>query len=337
MLAPPKGLTEDALAATLSRGWGIEVAGLEYRAVGFGSHHWEVVEAGGARWFVTVDELSRRRRAPQETNAQVQARLAAGIGAARTLRNLGERYDFVVAPIPSLDGDVLILTHSGFCVAVYPLLEGESFRWGEFRYEDQLPAVVEMVIDVHSAPPELLAAAPRDDFAIQMRGALDDALTEGTDVVDHGPYSIPLGALIAHNGRALAAALDKYDHLAARVGGDARRVLTHGEPHAGNTMFTAEGWKLIDWDTAEIAPPERDLWNLDPGDGSVLRRYAEATGYPPSHELIELYALRWDLTDLAVIAGELRTEHGDNANTAKAWVTVQSVVHSVVAATDRSA
>ncbi|HWG22991.1 aminoglycoside phosphotransferase family protein [Actinospica sp.] len=337
MLAPPKGLTEDALAATLSRGWGIEVAGLEYRAVGFGSHHWEVVEAGGARWFVTVDELARRRGAPNETNAQVQARLAAGIGAARALRNIGERYDFVVAPIPSLDGAVLIPAREGFCVAVYPLLEGESFRWGGFRYEDQLPAVVAMVIDVHSAPPGLVSGATVDDFGIRMRGELDEAVSEGTDVTDHGPYSVPLGALITHHERALVAAVRKYDHLVSEVEAGTHRVLTHGEPHAGNTMFTADGWRLIDWDTAEIAPPERDLWNLDPGDGSVLRRYAEATGYVPRHELIELYSLRWDLTDLALFAAEFRREHGDDANTAKAWVAVQSVVHSLVSAVGQSA
>jgi Phosphotransferase enzyme family len=337
MLAPPKGLTEDVLAATLSRGWGIEVAGLEYRAVGFGSHHWEVVEAGGARWFVTVDELAQRRFAADETNAQVQARLAAGIGAARALRNISERYDFVVAPIPSLDGAVLIPAREGFCVAVYPLLEGESFRWGEFRYEDQLPAVLSMVIDVHSAPRNLVSGVTVDDFAIQKRGELDAALAEGTDATDHGPYSVPLGALIAHHERALAAAVQKYDHLVAEVGGHARRVLTHGEPHAGNTMFTADGWKLIDWDTTELAPPERDLWNLDPGDNSVLRRYAEVTGYEPRHELIELYSLRWDLTDLAVFAAEFRCEHGDDANTAKAWVSVQSVVHNLASAAGRSA
>jgi spectinomycin phosphotransferase/16S rRNA (guanine(1405)-N(7))-methyltransferase len=170
-----------------------------------------------------------------------------------------------------------------------------------------------------------------------MRHELDEALDEGTNVIDHGPYSIPLGALIAHHDRALAAALRKYDRLVAQVGAQTRWVLTHGEPHAGNTMFTADGWKLIDWDTAQIAPPERDLWNLDPGDGSVLRQYAQATGHVPSHDLIELYALRWDLTDLAVFAAEFRREHGDDANTAKAWVAVQSVVRSLVAAVEESA
>ena len=68
----------------------------------------------------------------------------------------------------------------------------------------------------------------------------------------------------------------------------ARGVLTHGEPHPGNTMLTAAGWLLIDWDTALVAPPERDLWSLDPGDGSILSAYADATGVRPLPRCIEL-------------------------------------------------
>ncbi len=37
-------------------------------------------------------------------------------------------------------------------------------------------------------------------------------------------------------------------------------LLTHGEPHPGNAMLAADGWRLVDWDTALVAPLERDLW-----------------------------------------------------------------------------
>ena len=329
MLAPPKGLTEEALAVTLARGWGIEVAGLDYRAVGFGSHHWEVVEAGGTRWFVTVDDLAQRRHAPGATYAQVQARLAASLCAARTLRNSSMDFEFIVAPVPSLDGAVLLSVGEGFAAAVYPLLEGESFSWGPFRSEDQRAAVVSMLIDIHNAPLGRTAGAPEEDFRVQQFEELERALTQGAEAPDRGPYSLPFAALITQNAPTLHTALRKYDDLVASAAAAAPRVLTHGEPHPGNTMLTADGWKLIDWDTAALAPPERDLWNLDPGDGSVLADYAEATGYVPQRAMIELYKLRWDLNDIGQCAADLRREHVEDANTTMSWDVAQSVVRGL--------
>ena len=329
MLAPPKGLTEEALAAALARGWGIEVAGLEYRALGFGSHHWEVVEAGGGRWFVTVDELAQRRNVGSETNAQVQARLAASVGAARALKNSSTRYEFIVAPIPSLDGAVLLSVGEGFCTSVYPLLEGESFSWGPLRHDDQLGAVVSMLIDLHNAPLGRTLGAPQEDYRVQRRDELERALAEGADVPDRGPYSLALAELITRNAPALSAVLQKYDKLVAEATPSAPRVLTHGEPHAGNTMLTGDGWKLIDWDTAALAPPERDLWNLGPSDGSAFNNYAEATGYRPRPALIELYKLRWDLNDVSLSAAALRGDHIEDANTTMSWENVQGVVRSL--------
>ena len=329
MLAPPKGLTEEALAVTLARGWGIEVAGLEYRAVGFGSHHWEVVEAGGARWFVTADDLAQRRNSGHETYPQVRTRLAASLGAARTLRNTSTDLDFIVAPIPSLDGAVLLSVGEQFVTTVYPLLEGESFSWGPLRRDGQSAAVLAMLIGIHNAPLGRTSGAPEDDFRVQQRDELEQALADGADVPDRGPYAVPFAELVTRHAPALHAALRKYDELVARATPAAPRVLTHGEPHAGNTMLTVDGWKLIDWDTAALAPPERDLWSLDPGDGSVLTTYARATGYVPRPDLLELYKLRWDLNDIGLDAAELRREHVEDANTTMSWETAQNVVHSL--------
>jgi spectinomycin phosphotransferase/16S rRNA (guanine(1405)-N(7))-methyltransferase len=330
MLAPPEGLSEEALVALLARGWGIEVAGLEYRAVGFGSHHWEVVEAGGARWFVTVDQPAARRMDERESPAHAQARLSAAVGAARALLNADARFGFVVAPVPSLDGQLLLEVGDGFCAAVYPMVEGESFSWGDYRDPDQRLAVLRMLIDIHTAPDGLKYGVPEDDFRVAMREELERALAEGVGVVEHGPYSVPLAHLLTKHEPALRTALRKYDELvAAAAEGAVHRVLTHGEPHAGNTMLTIDGWRLIDWDTAAVAPPERDLWDLDPGDGSLLESYAAATGYRPRTELIALYTLRWDLTDLALFAADFRREHREDANSAKSWEAAQGVVRGL--------
>jgi spectinomycin phosphotransferase len=190
--------------------------------------------------------------------------------------------------------------------------------------------VLSMLIEVHTAMHGVSSGAPEEDYALQMREELERALAEGIGVVEHGPYSEPLARLLSTHEPALRVALRKYDELVdmAREQ-NLRTVLTHGEPHPGNTMLTLDGWKLIDWDTAALAPPERDLWDLDPGDGSVLRTYAQATGYTPHESVLELYSLRWDLTDLALFAMDLRREHAEDAASAKSWATAQNVVRGL--------
>jgi len=41
MLTRPGQLSDAALVQALGTGWGIMPATMEYRAVGYGSHHWE--------------------------------------------------------------------------------------------------------------------------------------------------------------------------------------------------------------------------------------------------------------------------------------------------------
>jgi len=103
-------------------------------------------------------------------------------------------------------------------------------------------------------------------------------------------------------------------------------VLTHGEPHPGNTMLTADGWRLIDWDTALIAPPERDLWTLDLGDGSGLGAYTAVTGVTPVPELLELYRVGWDVRDMACCAAGLMRPHTGNEDDEKSWKVLNELI-----------
>jgi spectinomycin phosphotransferase/16S rRNA (guanine(1405)-N(7))-methyltransferase len=110
----------------------------------------------------------------------------------------------------------------------------------------------------------------------------------------------------------------------------ARVVLTHGEPHPGNTMLTADGcWLLIDWDTALVAPPERDLWSLDSGDRTVLDAYASATGVTPRTLLLDLYRLRWDIADIAVDVSRFRRPHAGSVDDDKSWELLTSLIGRV--------
>ena len=58
MLTPPSGLSPPTLQKAIEQAWAIAVDLLEYRPVGFGSHHWVATDKAGTRHLVTADELS---------------------------------------------------------------------------------------------------------------------------------------------------------------------------------------------------------------------------------------------------------------------------------------
>jgi spectinomycin phosphotransferase len=328
VLTPPPQLSDDVLIDVLARQWDLAVASLSYRPVGFGSHHWEVVEVNGTRWFVTVDDLEPKRTGDGEPVDAAFDRLAASLATAIELRKSGRR--FVAAPIPTRRGEPVARVDGRFAVALYPFIDGQSFTWGDFPTPEHRHAVFDLIVSIHAAAPAIARHAIADDFAVPRRAELEAAFDRANDVGDCGPYAGPASRLVAENARSLRLRLAHYDELVldcrTRPG---RAVLTHGEPHPGNTMRDAIGWLLIDWDTVLVAPPERDLWSLDDGDGSILAAYADATGVIPLAPELELYRVRWDLADLASIVSQFRRHHVGSQDDDKCWEILCSLVESM--------
>jgi aminoglycoside phosphotransferase (APT) family kinase protein len=135
-------------------------------------------------------------------------------------------------------------------------------------------------------------------------------------VIARGPLATAAAALLARHATRVSAVLERYDGLVvAGRAAPVRMVLTHGEPHPGNTILTADGWLLIDWDTALVAPPERDLWIFD---RAAVRRYTEATGVILRPDMVALYRTRWTLADIAVEAHRFRRPHTGSPEDTKA-------------------
>jgi hypothetical protein len=324
VLNPPDGLRPDLLATALSAGWGLDVRSADYLALGFGSHHWAVDDDGAGRWFVTADELPIKRRSLADPLDAVFGRLHASLATAVDLADLG--LAFVVAPVATSAGEPLVRLTDNFAVALYPFVDGQSFEWGNFGSEEHQLAVLDLVVAIHTAPATARRRTAPDDLGIAHRDELDavlDATADATsgvrtlvaDMADSGPYGQKTAGLIAAHEAPIRELLARYDSLAAQVRSEsAPMVLTHGEPHRANTMRTRGGWKLIDWDTAAIAPPERDLCYLDPGDGSIFARYRRATGVTPRPAALELFRLRWDLADIAITVSQFRAPHSGDAN-----------------------
>jgi aminoglycoside phosphotransferase (APT) family kinase protein len=313
VLTPPAGLPEETLEQILVREWGIPVKSLTYRPVGFGSHHWELVDTAGSRWFVTVDE-------PADAG-----KLDASLRVAADLYATG--HTFVVAPVPALSTGTTV-RNGPFTIAVYPFVDGTSFEWNAFTGPVHRQATLDMIIRLHTAPPIARRHARVDDFAVPHRDEVEAALRRPGEQC--GPYAVPAADLLAEHRRPLQRVLARYDELVLQSRGEpVRAVLTHGEPHSGNTMRTPTGWRLIDWDTVLVSPPERDLWLIEPGDGSIFAAYAEATGVLVRPSTIMLFQLRWALSDIAVEVRRFRRPHTGTQDDADGWEILRSVVTSI--------
>lgn len=319
----PGDLPESALSGALRRGWDIDAKSMTYLPVGWGSHHWDVRGGDGTRWFVTVDELENKRVSSDESLEQGFARLLASLRSAVALKAAGR--EFVVAPVPARGGEPAVRAGGRFAVAVYPFTEGRSFEWAEWTDEARTEAL-RLVAAVHTAPEWVRQDALTEDFGVPFRD-LVEAACAGWEPAERGPYTAPAADLLREYAEPVRRWLNRYDRLVevarARPG---RNVLTHGEPHPGNVMATDGGWRLIDWDTALTAPPERDLWDLGPGDGSALLAYAEATGVTPIPELIELYRLGWDVKEMAYDAARFFRPHADGADDVKSWELLSELI-----------
>jgi spectinomycin phosphotransferase/16S rRNA (guanine(1405)-N(7))-methyltransferase len=314
VLTPPAELDTDALAAALTRHWGVVAATAEYLPAGFGSHHWKIADPGGGAWFVTVDDLRAGREAG-ETRVQAVDRLRRALRTARALFDGGAA--FVVAPIPTAGGDVVVLVGDRYAASLFPFVEGESF---EFADDGHPGAVLELIGVVHTAPASVRLDAVVDDLGVPNRWFLENP----PDGAATGPYATRAAELLTEHADGLRAALARYDAMAAAAD-RGRDVLTHGEPHPGNTLRTKDGWRLLDWDTARLAPPERDLWLL----GADFSGYTAATGIVPVPELLEMFRLRWALTDVAVDAARFTRPHDGDADDETAWAILSSTVAAI--------
>ncbi len=323
MLGVPDDLDVPALLDAVTRHWGVVVADAQYRPLGFGSHHWTVHDRAGAGWFLTVDDLEMTRRGHETTLDGGHERLAGALATALALHEYGE--EFVVAPVPTAGGRLLARVADRYAASLFPLVTGESFDWGDEPGPEHRQAVLDMLVRLHGAPAAVRRHAEADDLAVQKREFLQLAL-DGGQAPPTGPYGSKVARLISDHAAPIRRKLDHYDTLVAAAD-RTRVVLTHGEPHPGNTMRAKDGWRLIDWDTVKVSLPERDLWLL----GGDLSGYTAATGTPVRPEMLELFALRWVLVDLALGVDRFRRPHTGSPDDVQSWRILQDTVAGISA------
>jgi hypothetical protein len=338
MRTRPTDVTDEAILGALRSGWAIEAESVAYLPVGFGSHHWTASagdENGVPGWFITVDDLDARRFDAQEPRDRTFVRLRSGLRVARTLADAG--LAFVVPPIPDRNGDVLRHLDERYSIAVYPQVGGRAGRWGEHLPDRDRRALVELIAAVHGATAAIVGRGvdvERETFAIQARDVLDGALADLGTAWTTGPYADPARNVLKNHSDEIRDALAIHDAVATdQTAAPNRFVLTHGEPHPGNLLRTDEGMRLIDWDTAMLAPLERDLWLLATQDAEIATQYERTTGRRVEPALLGLYRLRWLLADVATLTATLRAPHEETEDTAKALAELARSVAALIRTT----
>lgn len=324
MRAPPPGFNEAELTGALSVAWDFHVVELHYLPVGFGSHHWAATDARGARRFVTVDQLADRDASAVEQIDDLQCALTT----ATALREIAG-LSFVVAPLPATDGGVLQRIATEFTAAVYPFLAGQPYPEGEASTSQARLALVRLLAQVHLSTPLVQTFAKADDLLLQDRSHLEGALGALDKPWNSGPFAERTRQLLKANIAEVHALLVEFDRLVslARSQG-APWVVTHGEPKPDNFLVTDAGPVLFDWDTARLAPVERDLWLIAGSPSDELEYYRDLTGHQTTADGLELFRLRWELADIASYVRWFRGPHAETADTQIAWGALSAVLET---------
>jgi spectinomycin phosphotransferase len=244
-------------------------------------------------------------------------RLTRAFSAAMSLR-ADAGLAFVVAAVSAAGGQVQRRLQDRYSVVVHPICgrpprrRGRRVRRGGGPAGGSWPA-----IEIHGAR---TAAPYAGDFVVPHLGELTMMMDQTAQPWDSGPYAKRARDLLSARAGDLEVLLAAYDGLVARVAARPdRMVITHGEPHAGNVIVTPGGLVTIDWDTALLAPPGRDLWDLARHDESLLHTYAAATGVDIDQDALWLYRLWYDLAEIGGYLSLFRATHRQTADTAESW------------------
>ncbi len=313
---PPEEFETSTLIDLLADGWGFDVEGVHYAAVGGGSYHWVVEDVEGKRGFVTADDLDQKPWLG-DTRESAFDGLGRAFDTAVALRDGG--LGFVVAPIPTSRGETVRRIRPRHTIALFPFVAGQPGTYGHYETAERA-ALLTMLAELHQATPAVSAVASRVDLHLPGRRRLEAALRDLRQTWSGGPFSEPARQALARRASDVAELLALGDRLSVDV--TSRRtdwVVTHGEPHGGNLMRTDESHVLVDWDTVALAPPERDLWMFVGDNGEEATTYTDATGHELDQVAVNFFRLRWDLADIAAFTDLLRSPHHHTEDTEKAY------------------
>ncbi len=308
VIAEHPDIPPQRVAAAARHDWGVEVSSVEHAPVDSAGWHWVLGDDDGPQWFAALD--------PVRTSEQRRARLASLESAVQVSRGLS----FVVAPVQTRDARVAVDLAPGLLLTLSPHVEGAVADQGP-PADDEERAVLARLLG-------LLHSRPRPRRLPLWRPVLDglsdarrDDLLRRLDLEDWsgGPWSVPVGRLVAETGSAIRLSVRRLTLLSAAVTGSVERwVPTRGAPRRGDLVHTPDGPRLVGWGGLALAPRERDLVEVLGGTEGAEPwfSYVEGGGRPDplSPDTRELFTLQRHLTRVADHVARFSRPHEDTAD-----------------------
>lgn len=314
MLERPPNLTDEQIVTALKDDWHLAPVQVSYADLGRGSFNWTATDADGRRWFIKVNPQTQEPEFFDRTYKTAAELHEAGL-------------DFVHAAIPTPHGDLRRPIAGGYLMSVFAYIDGRN------RTHDQADRVrlAEALGRLHAHTP-IPQVAFRLTLGYRIPQFREQLARKTSTPWDTGPFGDPARSLFRAARPGLERLLETYDRWAARYENDDEpMVMTHGEPHTGNTMVTATGEvRLIDCDAMMAGPRERDLrLLLDAShDGplgldntAVIAAYRRGTGsaVAPRRYVMDMLRAEWHLGEIGAYLANLSEPHGVDRDTVADW------------------
>lgn len=264
---------------------------------------YRVVAKDGAAYFLKV-----RRGKFDETSATLP-------------KFLGDRgITGIIAPIETI-AHQLWETFGSYNLVLYAFVEGRSgFDIGlSSRNWIDLGVALKAIHDVELSS-EIARQLPRETYSPRWRDAVRTLLTN-EDSLAESPPSAKLAVFLRDRRVEIINLVGRAEELAAVIQSQVQEVVVcHADIHGRNVLIDMNGnLYIVDWDTAMVAPKERDLMFIGGGVGGFWNDEGEASpffeGYGAtmiSRQTLAYYRYERIVEDIAVTSREILSAEADD-------------------------
>jgi aminoglycoside phosphotransferase (APT) family kinase protein len=276
----------DALICTvLLEQWHLEVAGIDFIPVGDSAYSYRVKGQPNSSYYLKI--VDQRMAAGRRTAAH----MGFSLPIQRRVANLHLAEVNAPLPQPTLTG-ALHATHGPFLFALYTFIHGETLADAYPMSPSLIRQIGQALAALHTVqlPKALQLQSPQDNLTAPFDADLLTDLAALEAISSHDalylqrlreitwPRREQIRAFLAHS--------QEYASKAQQIA--VSSVVCHGDPWGGNMILAPPGQlTLLDWESAVMAPPERDAF--------IYLGYlgAEFTAFNAGYRMIRSEPMQW--------------------------------------------